>query len=208
MKAAPVLDALALSPLTARAVSPVRLAPVFAPCGARPPACWAAPKASSPAVGHLAWSRCRTTLPGRSTPQAGGLAPLRGSDGRGLRPHQTPPLGRLKTLGRFVFGGSPGPSVRPAWAGATSGAAPRQRLASWPLRCARTAATTLQKACSGYWRCKKEANKWARLGALFGVGSTRISKACELVPPRSRPLGTSPTPTEVMFNASKCMQSS
>lgn len=42
-EAAPALDAPALSPLAARAASTVRLAPVFAPCGARLPAKRAAP---------------------------------------------------------------------------------------------------------------------------------------------------------------------
>lgn len=85
--------------------------PVFAPCGARPPACWAAPK-RPPLPGRtyrLGRAAARLSLTGR--PQAGGRAPLRCFDGRGFAPHQTPALGRLKTLGRFVFGGSPGPLV-------------------------------------------------------------------------------------------------
>ena len=104
-------------PLTARAVSTLPrlrcVAPVFAPRGARPPACWAAPQVSLPSGCPPGLGRATARLRLNAVPTSwGSRAPL-GPRRAGLCPHQTPVLGHLKTLGRFVFGGSPGLRLDP-----------------------------------------------------------------------------------------------
>lgn len=129
-KAAPALDALALSPLTARAVTPVQLAPVFAPYGARLPTKSAAPlPLGAYAPCRKAWSRCRVTRAGRPTHSSGVSRPY-GAPTGGAAPPPCTGAGAPENAGAFSTWRPPRPSVRPAWAGATSGAAPRKRLAS------------------------------------------------------------------------------
>lgn len=112
LQTAPTLDAGASNPLT------LGRFPLWRTCCAqRPslrlaardnPACWAAPLASSP-YGAATWlgrTAARLSLDGR--PQAGLSRAPAVRRRAGLCPHQLPALGRLKTLGRFLTGGSPG----------------------------------------------------------------------------------------------------
>ena len=78
------------------------LAPVFAPCGARPPASPAAPWAPCRLRRHFAHGlvalphdSVETSLGATSTArETGGRAPLRGFDGRGCAPAARPARGR------------------------------------------------------------------------------------------------------------------
>lgn len=134
--------------LIARAISPLAhmlcAAPVFAPCGARHPALRGCTARALP-VRHrsLVWSCCRIDWGWTPHPESWvSCAPavLRRA---GLCPHlQTGCWGTLKTLGRFFRRRLPRPSAQPAGAGVASGAAPRQRLASRPMRSARSAGAT------------------------------------------------------------------
>lgn len=181
-------------PLTARAVSPLSAPvvrrPVFAPCGARPPACWAAPLAPTPCgVVSSAWSRCRSTLPDRSTASWGSRAPtvLRRA---GRCPPPNTGAGAPQNAGAFCIWRLPQPSIRPAGAGAISGAAPRQRLASRLMRCAPPAgATYVPVRWLGHVLACQFQNAWQhhellrryvvskcdRIGDGLGVGRQRIS---------------------------------
>jgi hypothetical protein len=99
-------------PLTARAVSPLAhilcAAPVFAPRGARPPACWAAPKATYPErVVTSAGSRCRTISAGRLTRKLGVARPFGASTGGASPPPSDRVLGHPKNAGAFFQKAAP-----------------------------------------------------------------------------------------------------
>lgn len=142
--------------LNARAFSPLAhlrcAAPVFAPCGARQPSLLGSADGVLPIRGgHLAWSRYRTTRPGRSTVSWVVVRPCGASTGGALPPPVTG-AGAPENAGAFSNWRLPQPSARPAWAGAASGAAPRWRLASRPMRFALTAGVTHE---SGNRRLKR-----------------------------------------------------
>ncbi len=120
----------------------------LAPCGARLPACWAAPTTTYPErVVILARSRCRTTEAGRLTHKLGVARPGGARTGGALPPPVTG-RGRPEKRGRFSAWWLPRPLARPAGAGAACRCCVLDGLASLPVRCARSAGAT--KVARGY----------------------------------------------------------
>ncbi len=133
-------------PLTARAVSPLSHILCVAPVSllAARDSQLAGPRQirrATPVAVSLARSRYRTTEAGRLTHKLGVARPC-GLRRAGLCPHQSPSLGRLKSVGAFLTGGSPDALGSTGLGRCGRGCCVLNGLASCPIRCARSAGTT------------------------------------------------------------------
>jgi hypothetical protein len=103
---------------------------------------------ATPVAVSFARSCCRTTSAGRLTRTLGVARPF-GLRRSGLCPHQSPSLGRLKSVGAFLTGGSPEALGSTGLGRCGRGCGVLNGLASCPMRYARSAGTTTLRWAAG-----------------------------------------------------------